>query len=190
MTTPPEMLIVGQLYDPGRRSWPQRADYNFRGGEHELRIFMRDVSRTEVEAVRTGPVEFGLWVVDPTLLMIIPRFHDPSGQRVVMTFDCSYCWWRVDPSERTTPPAWEHTKPALGALCHTILVEATNGIVLALRATTFPPAFTQMLHKAMAEQSTASYDREAHERLARRILQDFNTDLLWARCTVRCRAGD
>jgi hypothetical protein len=31
---------VGKPYDPRRRSWPEGADYNFREGAHELRIFL------------------------------------------------------------------------------------------------------------------------------------------------------
>jgi hypothetical protein len=190
MTTQPEMLIVGHLYRPDRRLWPEGADYNFRGGEHELRIFLSHASRAEVNAIRRGAVEFGLWVVDPTLLCVVSKFHDQFGKRDVASFDCSYCWWRVDPSKRTSPPAWEDTKPALRAICHIILVEAMTGIVLALRACTFSRRFTWAMHKAIAEQTTAAYDREAHERLAGRILQEFDTDQLWDRCAIRCRGKD
>ena len=41
---PMHLYQVGALHDPSRRSWPEQADYNYRAGGHELRIFLRGVS--------------------------------------------------------------------------------------------------------------------------------------------------
>ena len=50
--------IVGQLYDPSRKSWPEGADYNFRaGGGHELRIFLGRTTPGEIAAVGMGRVD-------------------------------------------------------------------------------------------------------------------------------------
>ena len=54
------VLTVGKPYDPSRPVWPQGADYNFRDGAHELRIFLPQASKTEVAAVEDGKIEFGL----------------------------------------------------------------------------------------------------------------------------------
>ena len=51
---PMHTYIVGQLYDPSRKSWPKGADYNFRAGEHELRFFLRRATPREIAAVGTG----------------------------------------------------------------------------------------------------------------------------------------
>jgi hypothetical protein len=49
--------IVGQLYDPSRKSWPEGADYNFRAGGHELRIFLGRATPREIAAVGIGRVD-------------------------------------------------------------------------------------------------------------------------------------
>jgi hypothetical protein len=77
---------VGQ---PHRLQWPMGADYNYRAGGHELRIFLPNASKAEVSAIERGRVEFGL-ILEPDLF-IIPRFYGPDG-RVVCSFDCSYQW--------------------------------------------------------------------------------------------------
>jgi hypothetical protein len=175
-------LEVGKPYDPARRHWPELADFNHRSGGHELRIFLRSASPTEVKAVRAGPVEFGFFA-EPEGLFVVTRFGP------TLSFDCSYQWHRVSAEERTLPPAWEETSPELRALCTIILVEATTGVVLALRAITFSPEFTRSLHRAIAEQAAGPYDRVAHERWADGMTALNSTALLWAKCVMRCQGG-
>ncbi len=60
-------LRVGELYAPARRTWPEGAEYNYRAGGHELRLFWRSPTLGEVEGVRLGPMEFGLLVTEPVI---------------------------------------------------------------------------------------------------------------------------
>jgi len=180
-------LEVGKPYDPSRRAWFDVADYNYRAGGHELRLFMRGLSPKEVAAVRTGRVEFGLLIELPELF-VISRFHGPDN-RVVMSFDCSYCWHRVSVAERTAPPAWEETSPQTRAVCTIILVEASNGLVAALRAVSFSPEFTRSLHRAIADQAGLPYDQVEHERAVAEMTRRNTTDQLWERCKVRTEGG-
>jgi hypothetical protein len=175
-------LEVGKPYDPARGWWPEGADYKFRSGGHELRLFLGGATLEEVEAVRSCPVEFGFFA-EPMGLFLITRF----GTR--LSFDCSYNWPRVSPDERTPPPPSEETSPELRAPITIILVEATTGVVLALRAVTFSPEFTRALHRAIADQVGAPYDRAAHEAWADQTTTRFNTDQLWEKCTMRCQGG-
>jgi hypothetical protein len=179
---------VGQPYDRTRRSWPQGADYNYWAGGHELRIFMPDVSTAEVAAAEKGRVEFGLWIDLPEL-WVISRFHSRADDRVMMSFDCTYQWHRVNEAERTEPPAWEETSPNLRALLSIVLVEACNGVIKALRVCSYSPEFTRAFHKAIADQIAMPYDQVEHERAVAAIVGQFTTDQLWAKCQYRCEGG-
>jgi hypothetical protein len=179
--------IVGQPYEPSRRSWDERADYNFPAGGHELRIFLPNATPKEVAAVGTGRVEFGLMFELPEIF-VVSRFHGPDG-RVVASFDCSYSWHRVDSAERTDPPAWEETSPDLRALCSIVLVEATNGLILAMRSVSYSLEFTRSLHRAIADQAELPYDQAEHERAVADMVRRLNTNQIWERCTVRCEGG-
>ena len=156
-----EILSVGKPYHPGRRLWPEVADYNFRAGVHELRIFRPHVSKREIEAAAKGPVEFGLLIEQPELF-VISRFANLAG-RHVMSFHSFYSWHLVPAAERVSPPPWEETSPELRALCTIILVEATTGIIHALRTVSFSAEFTRAIHKAIADQAALSYDQATHE---------------------------
>ena len=176
------LLEVGKPYISGRRSWPEAADYNFRAGQHELRLFVSRPTPKEVAAVEEGPVEIGMFV-EPEGLSVVTRFG-PS-----LSFDCSYQWHRVDPAERVAPPPHEETSPALRAILAIILVDASTGLVRALRAVSYSPEFTRAIHRAIAAQAAAPFDAQAHERWAARMLR-FTTAQLWYRCTIRCQVGD
>jgi hypothetical protein len=181
-------LEVGKPYDPARRVWPEGSDYNFRDGGHELRLLLARLSNAEVGAVRQGRVEFGLLVELPELF-VITRFYAPGSDRVLLSFDCSYQWHRVPAVSRTPPPAWEETSPATRAVCTVLLIEATSGILQAIRAVSFSPAFTRTFHKAIAEQASLPYDASEHERAVADVVRRYNTDQLWARCQHPCEGG-
>ena len=181
---PMHRLEVGKPYHPGRRRWPEGSDYNFRNGGHELRLFVGGATLPEVEAVRSGPVQFGFFA-EPEGLFLITRF----GTR--MSFDCSYHWQRMAETtgDRTMPPASEETSPALRALLAIILIEATSGVVLALRTVTFSPEFTRAIDRAIADQAAGPYDPAGHREWADGMTARLSTDQRWERCTMRCPGG-
>jgi hypothetical protein len=181
-------LEVGKPYHPARRVWPEGSDYNYRDGGHELRLFLARLSNGEVGAVRKGRVEFGLLVELPELF-VVTRFYAPGSDRVLLSFDCSYQWHRVPAASRTEPPAWEETNPQLRALCTVILVEATGGLIMALRSVSYSPEFTRAFHKAIADQAALPYDAAAHDRAVADVVRRYNTDQLWVRCQHRCEGG-
>jgi hypothetical protein len=106
-----------------------------------------------------------------------------------MSFDCSYQWYRVNEADRTAQPAWEETSPELRALVTIILVEASNGIIKALRAVNYSPEFTRSFHKAIADQIAMSYHKAEHEGTVLATTGQFTTDQLWAKCQHRCGGG-
>jgi hypothetical protein len=174
-------IEVGKAYDSHRRRWPEGADYNFRAGGHELSIFLDGATAAEVEAIESGPVEFGFFA-EPMGLFLITRFGP-------LAFDCSYHWQRLSAENRTLPPPSEDVSPELRALLTIILVDAFTGIVLALRTVTFSPEFTRALHRAIADQVGAPYDRAAHERWVDGMVGCYTTNQLWTLCTVRGQGG-
>lgn len=181
---------VGEPYIAGRVGWPERVEYNFRGGGHELRMFLPGLRAREVRAVRQEPAEFGL-LVEGDVLLFLYRFGAaiPWG-------DAPYSWHLVgrhDPSEQILPP--EPGSAEQRALLTIILVDADSGIIRALRALTLSPAFTRALHAAIREQAArpwpgdAAYDRQLGAVQARGTPAQL-ARLLHAHGGVRCFGGD
>ena len=70
-----------------------------------------------------------------------------------------------------------------------ILVEATTGIVLALRAVSFSPEFTRAIHRAIAQEAAAPFNPGRHESWVDAMTQ-FSTDQLWDQCSIHCQGGE
>lgn len=132
---------VGQPYLPGRTRWPAGADYNWRAGQHELRLFFSRLGDREVRDVRTREAEFGLYVEQP-LIVLLYRF----GASIPWS-DAPYSIWLVPADQRALPdPVGEGAETR--DLLTTFLVDADSGILRAIRVVSLSPAFTFALRLA------------------------------------------
>ena len=113
------VLSVGELYIPGKTSWPERVEYNYYAGGHELRFFLRDISLSEEMDIRKTVSKFGL-LVEQSVIFLIYKIGKLDG-------DAPYSWHMVP----------ENTKPKSGipsekemVLLHIQLIEASTGSMM------------------------------------------------------------
>ena len=153
------LLTVGSLYSD-RTQWEEGADYNFRADTHELRLFYQRPSAAEVSDIESGRAAFAL-ATYRDVIIICYRFGEQPWS------DATYTWHLVPEDERTIPdfPASDEER----ALLHIVLIDATTGIVKALRACTYSPAFTAALHDAIRYQSAQPFNREEYDRQSQRV---------------------
>jgi len=146
-TAPP--LKVGALYRAGRRSWPERGQYMLREDGHELALFFASPSGREADVVSRGDVELGV-LVRGAVIFFLYRFG-AAGE--IDWSDAPFSIHRVPAEERVDPGR-------IGALARltVALVDATSGLVRALRRLSLPPAFSGALQAALVAQAKASYD--------------------------------
>jgi len=146
---------VGTLYHPGKTSFQEAGEYNYRSGAHELRLFWASPSAREVHAVQNGQIEVAL-LVGPPVLWFLYRIDGGCDWS-----DAPYTWHLLPPDQRMPP------EPLTGEarmLLNVVLVDATTGLIRALRAATLSPAVSQALHAAIAEQMAAPWDAAAYDR--------------------------
>lgn len=172
---------VGKPYIAGKTKYPENGEYNYRGGEHELRLFLADLTPAEINAVRLGRAEFGLFVDGPVILFLY-RFGDG-----IPWSDAPYTVHVVPEIERQLPPVLEGPQRAL---LHVILVEANTGIIQVLRAVTFSPDFTRALHRAIFGQGTQPFDQAAYDRRLAQLYARHSTTELVRKATARCIGGE
>jgi hypothetical protein len=131
-------------YVLGRTSWPEAVEYNFRSGEHELRLLLKWPSLAASNAVSHGPCEFALVVEGPVILFLYQ-----FGAAIAWS-DVPYLWHLLPKEQRTLPDA---ESSEARALLQVILVDAGTGLVRALRVVTFSLAFTGVIHAAIRSQA-------------------------------------
>jgi hypothetical protein len=186
------LYAVGQFYDPLRRQWPEGAQYNYRSGGHELLLFFRSPSSREVRAVEFGPCEFGL-VAEGPLIDLLYQFQVIAypGARPAPAIPWSEALFtihRVPLDERVLPELPDD--PEQRAVLMIILVDADTGIIRAMRAVTFSPAFTSQLEEAIREQARLPYDSASYEQLQADLERRYPTrEALLAIARVRCEGG-
>jgi len=180
--TSPTMYVVGQPYVPGRTQWLETVDYHYRVGGHELRLFFESPSPTEVAAVSEGRGEFALYAEDDVIFLGY-RF-EPLGWS-----DQPFSWHLVPEDERILPPE-DH--PEARAMLFVILVDALTGLVRAMRALTFSPAFTRALHGAIRAQAARPWP--GNDEYARQLRALYgrlgSSDALAAQAQARCVGGE
>lgn len=183
----PTLYEVGKPYSPTRSSWPDGVDYNYRAGEHELRIFMRDPSPAEIAAVRRGKARFALTtfgVVNPhDLIVLCYKFGgQPWG-------DGSYNFHLVPADERIPPPARQPGGQDR-ALLNVILVDGATGLIRGLRAVSFSPEFTRVLEDAIRSQAERPFvGDEAYDDVIARMYTAYGSDDFAAMAGIHCVGG-
>lgn len=173
---------VGTLYNPRRRSWPGGSQYQFRLDQHELLLFFNRPTPREIEDVKRGAAEFAFLTSEDVLVFLF-RFG-----REILWSDAPYSIHMVPAEQRTVPEPSGAVEPH--ALLSVILVDASSGIIHALRAVSFSPAFTAALHLAIREQAArpwsgqAAYDRQLTELYTRYPTSEALLPLATARTAV------
>lgn len=176
---------VGKLYQPGRTSWPETTQYNFRSGSHELILFVNRPRSEEISSVGRGPCEFALFVEQPVIIFVyrflpgLPWGDAPYSIHLVRE--------KLGEEAATVP---EIPSPFLERhllLIH--LVDATTGILRVNRAVTLSPAFTAELHRAIREQAELPWDARAFDAKLNRLYDSFTSDDLVARAIIKCQGG-
>ena len=153
---------VGELYNPNVKSWLETPQYNYRSGSHELVLFFKRPSTTEITAVKDGKAEFAL-AVRGDIIFFLYRF----GTSIDWS-DAPYSWHLVPEAERAIMPGQVAVTGETRALLTVILVDADSGIIRAMRVVSLSPSFTSRLNQAIVEQSqkpfnSVSYDRQLTE---------------------------
>jgi hypothetical protein len=175
-------LEVGKPYHPNVSTWPEGGEYNFRAGQHELLLRFGNLKPEEIRDVAEAVCEFAL-TVEQGIIFLLYRFG-----RAIDWSDAPYAW-RLVPENQRQLPAPEATGQTR-ALLNVILIEATTGIVRAIRAVTFSPEMTRALHQAIREQAAQAWNVEAFDADLAAIYKQFSNHDLLRRAIVRCRGGE
>lgn len=173
---------VGEFYPTasGKRHWPEGVDYNYRSGQHELRIFMRTPSRQEIADIKSGESRFALAVERDIIFFCYQFGQGPWG-------DCGFSIHLVPEAERILP---EIPAESEHALLTTLLIDAETGILKVLRATSLSPKFTQRLHRAILEQAAAPFPDDYHQQAEKVYKHYTSAQLALDRARVHCRGGE
>lgn len=180
---------VGQLYNPSKTSWPEGVTYNYRGGGHELIMFLSCPSPEEVYGITKGKAEFGLLVQKETIFFLYQFDHGMKPYGLPWS-DASFQWWLNKPEDRTLPnPEPTDLERALLFVC---VVDADTGIIAGMRSVTLSPEFTAALHKAIRQQARTAWEGQMKydHALARLYARYPTTQAMVDAADITCIGGE
>lgn len=182
------LYVVGQLYLAGRTSWPERTEYNYRGNDHELRIFLASPTAGEIEGISGAPAEFAL-AVEGSALFLLSQFGDGTPGLGMPWSDTPYSWWLVLAHERQLPNPEPGSEERI--LLHVLLIDATTGILKAMRALTFSPEFSRALINTIRRQARTSFDKVSHDNDINLAYHRYpSTQDMVDAAIARCKGGE
>lgn len=168
---------VGKPYSGTRSNWTEAIEYNYRAGQHVLRLFLNNLSAADVEGIGNGPLRLGL-VVDPPVLILVYQFGE-----VIPWSDAPYTWHMVPAAEQQPLP--DEIPDGTGALLSIILVESTTGIIKAIRGISLATVFSRRLHQAIREQAAAPFDQAAYDRKLAALYRNHSSKQLFSRAIAQ-----
>ena len=171
-----QIVAIGKPLFEGRNELPEAIEYNYQAGDHTLLLSMKNLHPSEIKAVREEPTEFGLYCEDG-IIYLLYRFGEILP------------WWNVAEEARRIPEPRKN--PAERILLKIILVEASTGIVKAIRVTTFSPEFTERLHRAIRGQAAGKeLSREEFTTRSLKIYEKYSPAELAAKAFGKTKGGD
>lgn len=142
---------VGGMYAT-RTVWPELAQYNYRSGKHELTIFLNNPTHEEIQDVAMGDSAFALFA-DQGLIVLTYTFGN-----AIPWSDAPYSIHLLPESDRKLAVDGQ------SATMHVVLVDASTGIIKALRLVSMPSEFSMALHNSINQQAAQSFDPRAYDR--------------------------
>lgn len=148
------LLHTGEQWVDDPPPYQEGPHFTLRGLA-ELAIVVHNPTLSEKQAVETGDFEFAVTVKDD-IIFLCCRSSEAFGWS-----DAPFHIHRVEPELRAH---WLNRtlEPDDHLVLHMLLVNATSGIILTMRAFTLPPAIVQPLFKAINEQAKRGYNREEY----------------------------
>jgi hypothetical protein len=178
-----QIVAIEKPLFEGRTELPEAIEYNYQAGDHTLLLSMKNLHPKEIEAVRAGEAEFGLYC-ENSIVFLLYRF----GEALPWS-DSAFSWWNVAEEDRGIPALRENLAERI--LLKIILVEASTGIVKAIRVTTLSPEFTEKLHEAIRNQATGEeFPRAEFVARSLAIYKNQTPFELAAKAIVKTRGGE
>lgn len=165
-------IRVGKPLAPGVRDYEEGIHYNYTIGGHTLIMVKKEPSRVLIESVQGGQTAFALLSREDVIFVLVKFGRLPWEI-------AHYNWWINAPAMRPDP--WSDLERHNGGLvAHVCLVNASNGLVAALRLVTLPAEFTHVFLQMVQSQMAPPFDPWRYLEVVERTFQQVpnRSDLL------------
>lgn len=174
------MYAVGQPFIKGKTDWSEHVGFEYNAIGGELRIMYNNLRDVEIEDIRSGDLSMGFFEED-NIQWFLFNFSKS------FQFECSFTNHLVHEDNRGST---EYIEGDHGLLT-VFLVEASTGILKAMRSCTFSKEFTKTYLNSIERSMNTPFNQQEHTKKVSLTYFKYKTfPDMWKRCTVFCNAGD
>jgi hypothetical protein len=174
-------IRVGLPLVPGVEGYEEGVHYNYTPGGHDLRVSIKEPGPSEVQAVQRGPAVFALASREDALF-ILSRFGDLPWRAA------HYNWWINPPVLRPDPWA-DMDRLAGGFQASVCLVDASTGILEALRTVRLSLELSRLFIRMVQVQMAPPFDPWRYLEIVEQTRrEDFNAGNLLKEAVCMCAA--
>jgi hypothetical protein len=165
---------VGKLFEEGKTQYSEGTRFDFRQDGAVLILFFDRPTSQEIEQIKTGRFEIGFFEKDEIIFML-------SRLGSMNYIDAPYS------VHLSKPFSFDELREGMGFGLNIFLVDASNGILKALRYIGLSTDFSCRLQKAIVGQKTMKFDRRAYDMKLQHIYANYSTNDLVGRAEAWCR---
>lgn len=165
---------VGKLLEEGITRYNEGVKFDFQQSGPVLLLFFNRPTEKEVESIKKGKLEIGFYVKDEVIFMLF-KFQ-------------SLEWMDAPYSVHLSNPfTFDDIEPGQGFGLTIFLVDASTGILRALRYSGLSTDFSFKLQDAILNQKNLPFDAVVYNQKFMSIYNNYSTSDLVQRADVFCR---
>ena len=157
--------MVGMPFISRVTALAESTIYNYTPGGHMLTICVSNPAHGLIHSVQNEEVVFGLFEIERTLF-ILAKF----GR---LPWQASYYNWRINAPVLRPDPWHDLGRLKNGIAVSVCLVNASNGIVEALRSVTLSHEFSRAFLEKVSDQTKRPFDPWRHAEIVDEVLDGF-----------------
>lgn len=157
---------IGMQFIPGVTTFREETTYDYTQGGHTLTLCVSNPGREDVFAVQKREAAFGLMVREETLFVLAKFGWLPWSASY-------YNWWINAPILRPDP--WSDLNTLYGGISLSVcLVNASGGILQALRRLTLSNEFSRAFLEMVSTQAEQPFDPWRHAEIVEAVMDDVS----------------
>lgn len=169
-----QKLEVGQLLQEGKTKYQEGVIFDFQQAGPLLYLFFNSPTETEIESIKKGEFEIGFYQKDE-VIFIMAKFEGMPWMDAPYSVHLS------------TPFAFEDIQEGQGFGLTTLLVDASTGILKAIRYSGLSTRFSQKLRGAIEAQNTIPWNEIKYNQKINEVYGNYSTDDLVLRADAICK---
>ncbi|WP_205327071.1 hypothetical protein [Glycomyces sp. YM15] len=183
---------VGEPFAAGKTRWPEGPRLSITPSGAHLTLFFDRPDTAEVKAVRRAPARFA-WIRGEQGAVLAFNFIDTKSGAGVPWSDAPY-HHALQPDGRRDLPG----DPGTGMFCTIMLIDASTGIIKAIRGVSWPAAAADAVRDTFAAQLETGYHEQAFNTFVDRLYARYpdtgklvsdRADVTWTNVDTRPGAG-